>query len=680
MTRRKGLEIICLVVLAIAALCWKRSAVHGIKARRPLDVQDKPVDKTTWPEQRAQTAVRAAALTGSVRDDHGAAISKASVCLWSSADGAPGQCTATDAKGRFALGDAGLGTLAVQAEGFADQILNINLQPNDLIIVLRPAPALRGRVVDAFGGVVGGARVVLTPDTSNAPGMVPEIVALTTTNERGQFRFGSVEKRVEVHASADGYAAGQVGAWIPGPEVQVTLAPASSIRGKVTDAASTPVSGITVTARREGHIGGLSKGITDGEGRFALSVAVGGTYMVELSADDWDAAPTSVAVGMGANGADITLVASRTLALDGRVLVGEEPCSGGEVTLHGPATRTAPILPSGRVRLGKLSAGSYTSEVHCKDAVTVSDTLELRTNVTSKVWHVSPGASLWGTLRSARGEPRSGIDIRVDPDESQLVPLGFRSIPGAPVALPARCTTDDGGKFRCSGLTPGSYVCALHAGLRDLGTQQVTISTEDVRVEWTLPAGGSVRATTPAGTNVDSVVADGGEFVFGERKADNSFWFEDLAPGNYAIRYINEDVGQTVNVTDGTVALVELGPVVTELLAGRVVDASNNPLPDAWVTARLARTSLLATQTVAALTNGAGEFQFPQVPRGEYMVRVESAGGKVTTAVRTGTTAVLRVVPQRTISPLDHLAVREEGALFDLGFLSSSTKKEGVEQ
>ena len=679
--RDRRLGFLLTLILTIVVVLWFRPARCPVREDSAAPVEEPTRQAAGRVTDGNDSPDHAREVSGTVHDEHGAAIPGASVCLWSSALASTRLCTATNSQGRFQLNTAPVGSLAVGADGFADTLIVLETRtPDEVIVILRRGASLSGRVVDAFGGAVTGARVtVLRGDPTEMGITTPsETVALTASDVNGRFRVGVEDRQVEVRATASGYATGEATAWVPGADVQLTRAPASDIRGIVMDEASKPVPDVVVQARREGCVGGFNSTTTDKAGRFLISVASAANYTLEVATDNWDGDPVPVSVGIDTEIGDVRLVVSASLALHGRVLLGQVSCSGGQVTLRGPVTRTGPIRADGSVRIGRLLAGSYASEVHCAGALTAFETIDVSATQTAKTWRVSPGLNLRGTLHSARGEPRSGVLVRLEPNESDRVPLGFRPVPAAPVALPVECLTDEQGSFRCSGLSAGSYICSLHAGLRDFGTREITMGDKDDNVEWTLPSGGAIHVTVPGARNQAAVVADGPEFVFAQQTDEASFWLTDLAPGNYVVRYFNEDSGRQVNVaSDGCVVEIALAPVAMEPLSGRVVDASGNPVPDAWVSARLARASVLGAQSLTALTNADGEFDFPEVPRGEYALRVESGRGTIVTTAQTSRSAVLRV-PEQSSAPVDGLAVRDnQGTPLDLGFRTGLERMQG---
>ena len=208
------------------------------------------------------------------------------------------------------------------------------------------------------------------------------------------------------------------------------------------------------------------------------------------------------------------------------------------------------------------------------------------------------------------------------------------------------------GAFSCAGLVPGSYRCSIRSGLREIAHYEVLIAGDvDAEVHWVIPAGGTIRVRATSDTNAQvEVVAQGSQLLFAEHSGDGAFLFNDVELGAYTIRYITEASGEVATLSrDGQVVDLTLPRVSVAKLAGTVIGVGEAPVPDAWVSARPEGT-LLAVNSVRALTDAEGRFELPNLPRGEYQVRVESLVGSVTTSLSTGKDAVVRLSPEPSSS------------------------------
>lgn len=214
----------------------------------------------------------------------------------------PQSSVLTGGDGRFQLEvppAAGI-DLAVKAAGYRTETLN-HLPPHStaVVIPLRPAAALAGRVRDSLGRPVSGAQVVVSPGPAYArPTPIlrrrparSEEQATTLCSPLGVFHFIDLPpgRPLLLNVSAPGFAPLAV----PVPPLQpqeiraglaLVLPAGREISGRVTDPQDRPLPGVPINLEAEpqeavenfdrlfaGEEKYLRTGVTDREGRFRLS-------------------------------------------------------------------------------------------------------------------------------------------------------------------------------------------------------------------------------------------------------------------------------------------------------------------------------------------------------------------------------------------------------------------------
>lgn len=196
-------------------------------------------------------------LTGTVRDEHGNAVPSARVVAH--AAGLPGE-EAPAGGGTFELGELPEGRWSLQA--FADGLwcpartilVDAHTLPQDF--VLEPATIIRGRVVDAEGRAVDGARLF---------GGTP-LSLETFTDAEGRFAHAVLPGTLELIASAKGHSASlprelTLAEGEQLSDVLLALRPACTLIACVRDTNGAPVSGATVSI-----VGRIADFVTDARG------------------------------------------------------------------------------------------------------------------------------------------------------------------------------------------------------------------------------------------------------------------------------------------------------------------------------------------------------------------------------------------------------------------------------
>ncbi|HEX9667919.1 MAG TPA: carboxypeptidase-like regulatory domain-containing protein, partial [Thermoanaerobaculia bacterium] len=549
----------------------------------------------------------------------------------------------------------------------------VSTQPATLL--LEPAAALAGIVVDAAGRPVAGVAVRARPsgewDSRHSP---RDAAPRTASGADGRFRFPRLLPRqlYEVSAHPEELAPARLVARTPppggkAPPLRLVLAAGQTVVGRVVDPDGRPVAAADVSFRRvqrppvmSGGSGFASGGpapsaATGADGRFRLHRVEAAEYDLQVTRRGFAAAGRA-ALAVPAQKSDVDLgdvVLEPGVVLEGRV-VGPKgvPVAGAEVGAwpsegllferwsfwHEPVTTDADgafrlgDLPRGeRVRL-EVSHRSYAPHESSEIEVPTEEplTIELRPQGTLAVRVVDPdGEPVPEANVSAVVETRVSSGQGVFSMGSSSYGLGKTDQEGALLAHPE----------------PGAYVLQVSAA--GFETQRVPgvevpagSEARPVKVALRRGAGATLigRLTDHAGQplpgfHVQAVpnLEGAEEAPFGRHRAattqtdaEGSYRLEALRPGRYEV----EARGRRQRVAHGTVRLaggtqrldlvVEPGVEVS----GRIVDASGQPVGAA--AARLQ--ALPGGSTFHSATATDGSFVFDWVPEGTYQLFAEARG------------------------------------------------------
>ncbi|MEQ1892124.1 MAG: carboxypeptidase-like regulatory domain-containing protein [Planctomycetota bacterium] len=246
-----------------------RDGVHGIAIARVLLPDTRELELVLRQQQPIS-------LRGTVRDERGNAVPGARVIAH------VGELLSKEAPagdGLFEVGELpeGRWSLQVLADGYwtpsRSLIVDALTPPKDF--VLRPAATIRGRVVDAEGRAVAGARLFggkpLTPNT--------------LTDSEGRFSYAVNPGALELLASAKGHSASlplaltlDEGEQLA--DVVLTLRPACTLLVRVTDTNGVPVLGAKVSI-----VGRIADFATDARGIATLEGIPLGHFKLRTEAD-----------------------------------------------------------------------------------------------------------------------------------------------------------------------------------------------------------------------------------------------------------------------------------------------------------------------------------------------------------------------------------------------------------
>lgn len=581
-------------------------------------------------------------VAGTVRESDGQPISDATVVLVAGDDSAPAavlERTRSDARGAFELDPGGhqLVTIAAAADHFIPvwREVEVATGPNRVEVTLvlkRGGFTISGRVLDAAGGLVGGALVFRRP--SGFDGDERGMAASVATDD-GRYRItlaggdhvlvfrrdGYADKTLEVRVDRD-------------QEIDVHLSPGSRIVGKVVQGPSdAPVEGAVVTLRALRTNEHLQQAKTDAHGRFVLSGLAPAVY--ELSAQH--------GAGFVACLENPRLL--RPLSTEEVVLRLSE---GG--TVSGQIKGTSG-LPIGGARIGLARVEQVTSRAEMVGAAGPDGRYTLRGVLPehSSIVVQGPGLS-WDSRRiSVRpGDVITGfdftlapvvdVDVRVVAAGDPVIGVRVRAIVGD--RRGEEVTTGANGTARLPGVPEGKVL--LTASHDQAGEARATVvvgtrRTFELALEnsATIRVRGLVRwenGATAAGVPV-YIFCFGLGFAQTRTDATGQYEFRGCEPGMLSVEASHRE--QSLDVwrrAHGNTPRDELerGEEVRTadlrvreggaIFSGHVVSPDGSPVTDATVTLRA------ALERRTAMTDPSGQFEIRDVARGAYEVNVVALG------------------------------------------------------
>jgi hypothetical protein len=447
--RNRWLTLAAMIVLGLIALAiarW-RMAPHsrpGVSGLRPVTSRVEASRSLADDGARAQPAAAATPLElgarhvlfGTVRSRGGPPLGAASLCAFGRVDGwrAPAVCTLSDTRGGFELQrPREPATVLVSAPGHAPRAIPVELldgASTPVLIELDVSDSeLGGTVRDASGGVVAGAVVSIRREASTP-------IASAVADDDGVYRLGAPPGPVEVSAEAEGYARATKTVVAPKLALDITLAPATTLRGRVIEAASSSgVAGARIRAAAEIGTAAAAATATAGEdGHFVIDGLPVGTYEIEAVAPGARGRVEAVTVGLGEEHVIVSVSAATPLAAN--VTVQGETCRAGRASVEGALVETAVIEPDGSVRVDGLPPGRYFVSVVCshgaeRGGAVGEFSVDVGTEPESHAWDLTQplqvederagAASLVVTIEQPLGSAAPLAAFLID--ESQQVPL-----------------------------------------------------------------------------------------------------------------------------------------------------------------------------------------------------------------------------------------------------------------
>lgn len=247
-----------------------------------------------------------------------------------------------------------------------------------------------GEVVDGTGGPVAGAIVTLATLSSQRS-------ATILSGADGTFAFRVAPGNFMLCARAEAYSEACTEAMAPSNDHLLTLVPASMIVGKVLERRTKrPLAGVTVVASNRNGLRVPARGsVSAADGSFSIDGLATGGYELVATSSSTRSAAIWVAIGVGEASAPVTLWAEPAVTLSGVVLVGEEPCARGFVTLSGPIWASQQLPSDGNVRIEGVLPGRYETRAHCGAAFSRPTPIDIGNEPLQHTWRLEeiPGHS-----------------------------------------------------------------------------------------------------------------------------------------------------------------------------------------------------------------------------------------------------------------------------------------------
>lgn len=587
---------------------------------------------------------------------------------WTAADGSFRLPVPPDPEVRFEAAAAGhtRGTESLGRENRSSTLL------------LAPASSIAGRVVDTEGRPVAGAELRAKPAQPSSP---EEMMMLLTgvdasTRSDGSFRIGGLlpGQTYKVTASHEDFASAEVPADSSTPgrsarEIRIVLSRGVAASGRVVDAEGAPVAGAELTLLPAWEGGSITEHpslLFDSAKIETASGPTGAFRFPHLS-------PGRVHLRVRREGFSTASVRGIEIPdRPGEVDLGEVRLEPGAV-IEGVVTdeRGAPV-EGAMVMSFQIGLGMNMDEQHA----TMTELLEapIQTGPDGRfriedqvrgrrfdltVIHPSyPKAEVAGVeaptpepLRIRLRAPRSLAGRVVDPEgrpvphaEISKVELAASSL-GVEVgwnADDANAETDEGGRFRLTGLSPGDLSLTVQApGYRIKKVDRVRIpeDRDAPPIEISLEVGAvlegrvlDARGNSVAGASVSaSRNEERSDFPFlssdpqTETDGEGRYRLDGLETATYHVWAESREGDQKVN------ASIEVRPGANRLdltfpsgieVSGRVVDELGAPVPGALVTLLDAA----ASDAWTTRSSADGSFRFPAIPDDGYRLSGKAGG------------------------------------------------------
>lgn len=518
------------------------------------------------PVEIAAVLDEGASLVGIAVDVSGRPVASVSVHA-AETDGPWSDDAESDAEGRFVLRGApraaGLalstrGDWVTTSGGDVPARVEPGAAEGSVRVVVEPAGAIRGRVVDGRGNPVAAATVRALPADRRMG-----VDHSATTDELGRFTLRGLRTQTAwtLEARRDDLAPKAVeNVSARASDVEVRMLAGGALAGAVLDDARSPQSGVSVYVHRIEKSGEVATAqrehaevATDGAGRWELAHLVPGTYRVEVRSPAraaWSPTAAKVLEAEVTEGGrtvvgDVTV--SRGGRIRGRIVVdsGVLPRSVALALLPSgkggaPQRFAAQVDRGGTFVVGPLEPGAYSLTAYDAargysraDAIPVAPGRESEAELA-----FSDRVAVRGVVVDAAGKPVEGavVDVFDGGDRGQRdYPLPGR----APDNFSGNTTkTDAAGRFVASGVTAGSYRVRVQKQGAPPVVQPVD-APSDVAMRIVLPAASTLAVRAPADKVVVVETTDGaGVSESRVTPASGVARFEALPPGTYRVRAI----------------------------------------------------------------------------------------------------------------------------------------------
>jgi hypothetical protein len=411
------------------------------------------------------------------------------------------------------------------------------------------------------------------------------------------------------------------------------------VSGSIIDATGGVISGAQVTAHAHERNFTPPVTISGGDGSFRLMVPPG---MVDVVVTAEAYSQSEQAVIAPQESVIFTLVPAATIS--GKVVLesGEPVPSAQVVATNKNGIAAAPTSTwtdaVGHFVLGQLAAGGY-------DVAAAAEGLRAK--------------SQWVTVGLSETVSLELVATRAATVHATVDVAGARCVEGVVLlggAISARGQIDETGTAQVPGLPRGRYRATVKctqvvlgddrktrrdvvAGLDDI----VLVTSDRVEASWSLvdsaastslPRGkGMIRVSVEGVDRAKAprrVLAQGPDGLIVGHADDDSVIFANLARGDYEV-YLETSPALARRVTlrdDAAQAQLTLVQPSMASISGRVLDDTDNPVPDAWVVAVSAGSQGAPNAAPAVLSGTTGEFVVKDLPQGMYDITATSRVGE----------------------------------------------------
>lgn len=482
---------------------------------------------------------------------------------------------------------------------------------------------LSGTVLDASGGIIGGAQVRAHLEGQR------EWLTATVSDSSGNFSLRVPRGWLELQADAEAYSSASQLVQAPAHGVPLALVPSSSISGLVVASGShQPISAAVVMALPLDPPGSGVRAETDANGSFRFEGLRAGAYRMRLETDGWSGDDVHVRVAVAEANDSVTLVARRTATLEGAVSISGGACRHGNAEASGPVVRSASTDSQGRLRISGLSRGTYVVTIRCEPGLPLQETVEITAERVFRTWALDAGLSVHGRVESVDGLPMPAVLVGVHEAPSVSEVDSLRSV---------QCSTNDSGEFDCNGLTPGRY----DVQLLELPSETVSVDVEPgmlLPVVLRARAAGTLRVVLrqreSAAQIAPVILAESASMSPTRMVAqDDAYVLEHVPLDTYRIAFGQMpakglEVAVLSLARNGEVAETQLDMPKGTALRGTVVDSQGDPVPDAWVRAAAVAPRVAFNASRSVLTADTGAFVFDNMAPGVYDLTVTSSAGQ----------------------------------------------------
>jgi len=560
----------------------------------------------------------------------------------------------TDAKGHFDFGSQAARTLQVvaSAPGLTSAGVTVSLgdptvkpAPDQLELRLRGCElALTGRITDAAGGPITGARLRRFDDL-----VASQLAGEATSDTDGRYTLCVTGGLFGLIVEADGYGAMHLVLLVQqGHEGRdFVLTPEAVVTGRVVTEAGAPVGGAVVAVEpSEGarERSAARYAASDAAGRFRLVGIAPGKHRLNAVASGLSTSDGMQLELRAAETRDVEVVVKTRTRVSGVVLSGGRPVAGAHVgasSVDSGWSRESISREDGHFALERVPLGQIRLDAEPFEVVTPTS---LRVDASGRddvVIEVRPMACLAGRVLR-HGQPARDVELSLGSADS------FEWL-----------RTDGAGRFERRGLPPSRYTLTPMSQALGAGGDELVVDLARGQckrdLELTLSMNGTIAGRVVdqdgralADATVTWTRTDGKDTGWSPTDAEGRYRAWGLSGGGEYTVTINPSVGSLVKLApaSGSFPVVALADgdahhdganlsvrVRRRSIAGRVLDASGAPVADVRVelTPETPEDDFAFWRNLPrALTDTEGRFHVEGLREPSYTVRARAADGGAT--------------------------------------------------